>query len=136
MKIQIQITATNKEKELCNKLSQSINMNPDAGNNNNNISGKWGYVKDDTIEINEECIEDLINIILAIMPKVKSLINFVKTLYGLSIEAFDVFKTKWINNPTATDILETDIPLPKSSNNKNSASSSTTESNNKKSKKK
>jgi len=96
MKIQIQITATNKEKELCNKLSQSINMNPDAGNNNNNISGKWGYVKDDTIEINEECIEDLINIILAIMPKVKSLINFVKTLYGLSIEAFDVFKTKWI----------------------------------------
>jgi len=131
--MKIQITTTNKEKELCNKLSQSINMNPDAGNN---ISGKWGHVKDDTIEINEECIEDLIKITLAIMPKVKSLINFVKTLYGLSIEAFDAFKTKWINNPTATDILETDIPLPKSSNNKNSASSSTTESNNKKSKKK
>ena len=87
--MKIQITATNKEKELCNKLSQSINMNPDAGNN---ISGKWGYVKDDTIEINEECIEDLINIILAIMPKVKSLINFVKTLYGLSIEAFMLSK--------------------------------------------
>ena len=92
--MKIQITATNKEKELYNKLSQSTDMNSDAGIN---ISGKWGYIKDGTIEINEECIEDLIKITFAIKPKVKSLINFVKTLYGLSIEAFDVFKTKWIN---------------------------------------
>jgi|GEM_PF-6622309 len=100
--MKIQITTTNKEKELYNKLSQSTDMNSDAGDNIN-ISGKWGYIKDNTIEINEECIEDFINIILAITPKIKGVINFVKTLYGLSIEAFSAFKTKWINNPTDTD---------------------------------
>jgi len=98
--MKIQITTTNKEKELYNKLSQSADMNSDAGIN---ISGKWGYIKDNTIEINEECIEDFINIIFAIKPKVKSVINFVKTLCDLSIEAFSAFKTKWINNPTDTD---------------------------------
>lgn len=97
--MKIQISLSNKEKETINSLFKEKHIRE-------NLSGRWGYIKDNEMFIQENCICDFITISSALLDKFKNLFEFIQKLVPVIKDVVNKFKEAWIS-----DAMINDIPL-------------------------